>query len=527
MPNDEEVRAVAPHRLFLGVGPGSARGTLVAATEGETRFVASAPGEPGLPHEQVASASHWLTAQCGYAVSTEMIDAVVVRGAPLRVGLIGACSAADESAVRSAERSGLAHISAVPGTPPRHAVGQVDWARSLLHACQRGVYDALMIVTPPGSMPAWLAQLLSGALAATENDGTDLLIVATDGAISPVLPTCAQLLIRGASLPSQLADALTVILARRVTASAAPPAPLLAHMSALAAGLAFAASELREPVAYLDVSIGTTVMIARGSDVEILFDPDGDCATGAVAVLERVGAEHLSRWIPFPIAEEALRHWAIRRVCRPRALPVEATDRAIAAGFARAALSALIANSPTSFTDCTRCIVGPGVLEWSAPVEAMCFVADVLRGVRIANLAADPDDLLPIVGALAMHAPDSARSLLSHDLLTDIGTLIALPMNAQRAAMSAVAIAAEGDRASRVTIATDTISRIRLPSPRSVRVIFRDGREETLAMAGHSGNFLIDTRARPLVRIGIPDEARASVSARLRPLLESEEVRHG
>src|SRR5207244_2574315 len=91
MPLEMPVGGVSPRRIFLDIRPGTTWATMIAATEGETRFVTSTPGEPGPKDVQARTALQLLAAQCGYPVTPDMVDVAIVRGKPLNVGVIGAC----------------------------------------------------------------------------------------------------------------------------------------------------------------------------------------------------------------------------------------------------------------------------------------------------------------------------------------------------------------------------------------------------------------------------------------------------
>jgi hypothetical protein len=520
---DAPVGGISPRRIFLDIGPGTTRATMIAATEGAARFIASAPGEPGTFQDRARSALQWLATQCGYPVTPEMVDVAIIRGRPLKVGIVGRRGAADEEAIERAGRSGIAQVAEVPGTPPSKADKRPEWVRPLLDALMRGEYDALIIATQPGSLPTWAAQLLNGLHAVPAHRPRDVIVIASDVSLASVLPPGVSLFGHDASLPHHLSDALMAIRSRRIFGENAPPPSVMSSISALSAGLTFVAGALRETVVHMDVSAGTTVLIARTSGVDILVDADVDCAAGAVALLDRYGTEEIGRWLPFPIEEHALRQWAIRRISHPAALLVEANDRAIAAAFARTALTPLLAKAAMPIADAARCVIGPAALEWSLPEEAAYLVADVLRGVRFAHVAADADDLLPIIGALAAHDPESAHALLTNDLFSDVGGVLTRPESAQRKDAPVAAIIQDGGRAMRMPIAANAITRIPVPPTRSLRIIGRDGREETVQVAGQSGDLLVDTRTRPLSHRASPDSARGSVRERLKPALASEE----
>lgn len=514
-----EGASVSPRNLLLNIGDQMCEALLVAAAEGVTRFVASAPAARGGPGGDVPSAIALLTDQAGIPLAADDVEAVIVRGRPLRLSVVGEQTEQDRAALRSVERDGTARPGVSPDAAPRGGPRMAEWVRNIVEPFDRGADDALILLLPGGALPAWAADLMTALHAPALRPDRHIIVVASDIAIAAALPTGAVLLVRDDALPRALGDALTSIRARRLARGLAAATPALSFVQAAAAGVALARREGGETLVYLEVSEGSTVLVAHPLGVEWWHDAECDAAAGAATLLHRVGAEEVARWIPFPTDAAALRAWAVRRAAAPGALLTDQTDRTIAGGFARAALRALIARSDDAHPAPDRCILGPSFLRYEAPANALLAVADILRAPRAVDVAADPDDLLPVVGYLALSSPESARSLLREDALAPLGTLIVAPSSGPRRE-SPVAALLDGEAGpARTALAPDALTALPAATAGAVRLIRRDGHEETIAANGGPHGLLIDTRARPLRRGAGAPGTRGSVSDRLRPAL--------
>ncbi len=522
---DAEAAAVSPRQLILQIGDHRCEAVLTAATEGTTRFIASAPGELGRYGGAVGAALRLLSEQCGYALAHEDIDAVLVRGQPLLARVVGEPNDEDRAALHIAERDGAVRTVAPPDAPPRGG-RLTDWVRQIAEQFERGEVDLLIVALPPGDLPQWAAQLLNAVQATPPGAGRQLIIFMSGDALVPALDPGTVLLERNGTLPQRFAERVARIrIARRV-----PDLPTTVNAcsstTAVAAGVALARHNDKETIAYLDLSEGSTLIVAHPSGVDVLHDAACDRGAGAVTLLHRLGVEAVAQWIPFPIDAASLRTWAVRRVAAPRAVLIDPVDRAIAGGFARATLRALVAKSAAIQT-ATRCIIGPGLLHTGTTEDAMLAVADILPASPMMAIETDADDLIPVVGYVAMHRPDSARSLLAHDALAPMGAILTQAARNGRDDGAIAAVLAGHAGETRTAIAHDAITAVAVRSTASVNVIRRDGREESLVVPGGPGGLLVDTRVRPLRGGAGRPTARGNVSDRLRAALAAEESGHG
>jgi hypothetical protein len=522
MTTDTRTSVVSPRSVILHLGDYRCEALLTAATEGATRFVASAPDEPGPSGDGVATALQMLADQCGDALTQEDIEAIIVRGRPLSARVVGELIDADRAALHAVERDGTVRILTAHDAPPRRASRRKEWAEQIAAQSRRGANDLLIVALPTGNVPVWAAQLVNAVQESPRRADHQLVILASDAALAPALLPDTILLERNDTLPRTLAGTLAHIRAARRAPNLPARAHALSAVAATAAGVSFARGTQDETIAYLNLSEGSTIVIAHPAGIDVLHDADCDMAAGAVTLLHRVGAETIARWIPFPMDAASLRSWAVRRVAAPRALLIDPADRAIAGGFARAVFRVLIARSAAPHTP-TRCIVGPGLMRIGMAADAMRAVADSVPVSRLAAIEADVDDLLPAVGYFAMHAADSARSLLAHDALAPLGTILAVPSRGERSDAAVVALLTGSSGETRTPIARDELTPIALRSAGTIRLIRRDGREESCAVGGGPGGVLVDTRARPLRGSAAKADTRGKISDRLRAPVAGEE----
>jgi hypothetical protein len=522
---DAQTSAVSPRSVFIHIGDHRCEALLTAATEGATRFVASAPGEPGRQSDSVSPALQVLSDQSGYMLTPDDIEAILVRGRPLRGRVVGESSDDDRAALSGIERNGTLRTVAPVEAPPRGGSRLANWVREGAEQFNRGAIDVLIVALPPGDLPEWAARLINAVHESSLRADRQLIVLASSAEIAPALLPGVVLLERNDVLGQALAGQLAHLRATRLTPDLPARVRALSTTTSVAAGVSFARQDADEILVYLDIAEGSTAVVAHPSGIELLHDAACDLASGAVALLHRLGAEEVLRWIPFPIEAAALRAWAVRRVAAPRALPIDPTDRAIAGGFARAALRSLVATAASHPP--TRCIVGPGLLRLGMPTDALLAVADILPESRTVAVEIDADDLLPIVGYLAAQDTASARSLLTHDALTPLGAVMMLPANGERKASAADAIRTGSSGSTRTAVARDDITPVAVPSAETVHVIWRDGREEPVTVYGGTAGLLVDTRARPLRGIAARADGRGNVSNRLRAALAVDDTQRG
>ena len=508
----ENAAHVAPRQIIVTYSPIAAQASLLAATEGETRFVTSVPiphaGRPMATHEAVTS----LAEHTGMSLADDRLDGVILGGPPLRVRVVGEIGDAEHTALAALRHAGALVMTAAPEPPRTRSSRIATWVDNLVRSLDDAWVDAALILTPSGALPAWAARLLTALDAMTLP--CRIVIVASDPALMTAMPADARFVTRDDTLAASLTASLTTAHQERVLPGITLDAPAIYRNHALAAALDLARRPHETSTLYVDCTDGTTVIVINALGATIIHDAQIDAAAGAIALLERFGADAIARWLLFPIEPPTLRAWALRRAAWPTAILTDPTDQAICLAFTRAALRDVLARDPQSLAAVAHCILGPSFFRNAAPCEAFRLVADILPPVRALHISGDPDDLLPVAGFVARLHPGEADSLYAHDTLTSLGTLITHDGRATNRPDTGTLRSTRADQ--KVRAPADSLTLIHCPSDAILQYATSGAHGDHLAVTGGSCGLLIDTRNRPLRRATDYLVQRDSVSARLR-----------
>ena len=458
-----------------------------------------------------------LASQCGYALSGE-IAVAIIAGPPIAVQIIGEPGAADAAAFDLAERFGVARRAAAPVTPPRNPARQRSWFQPAIDAWRNEQVEALLVIVPPGVLPQWAAQILT-ALGDVESQGdARCLVLGSDPNLIAALPTGAAFIARDDHPSSQFIAALNRLRAARLLHQLPNGTALLSRPEAISVALRAISTQSKKPCVYLDVADGTTVIVADASGAAVYHDPEIDGARGVIRLLRRCETEQITRWIPFALAPDLLRAWAVRRVSWPMALLTDQEDRAIAAACARASLGQMLGTMTQPIPDGATWMLGPALSSLVSPA-ALGMVADLMPSVRTAVTACDSDDCIAIIGALSIAYPSDAWSLLAHDAPVPAGSVVQAAVAGGRARNSIAATLADSDGRTRTTdVAANTLTTIACQGPVTLGLTGQTAQGDRIAVHGGAGGILVDTRRRPLAA-ATPHPPRPNVSGRLRPIV--------
>lgn len=520
-PGTDQPTGLAPHQLIVTADSLRVNLSLVAPTEGRARFITNSPAITHEARRGIPGALYRLADQCGFPCTEEMIHGVVVAGPPLALHLVGERGTADQTALDYIARYGIAHVEAPPPPLPRHPERDRAWCDAIRATWEEGEFETLLVVIPPGALPLWVAPLLTTLAEGKPAEYARLLVIGSDPDLAAALPPGALFLPRDERLTEHLAAALNYQRATRLFNWLPGQTPVVSRPEALAAAARAIATERGTPCVYLDVADGTTVVVADERAFALHHDPAMDYARSAVRLLNRAGPDEIARWLPFPLDPAALRAWAVRRVSWPMATLTDDEDRAIAAAMARAALRLALGSIRERISDGAAWILGQSVAALGAPAFALRSVADLLPAVRLATVARDGDDLLPIVGLLASLNADDATGALVADAVIPAGSVLQDSASGERArGTRSVTITCRDDRRT-VAVPSNTMTTIPCDAPATI-TLTRDGRDETpIRVEGGDGGILLDTRRRPLATVP-RQESRPNVSERLRPTASRE-----
>lgn len=512
---DQQSGTTAQH-LIVTADSFQANISLIAPTEGRTRFIAGSPAITTEPQRGMPGALSRLASQCGYALSAEMASAAVIAGPPVQVQVVGERGEDDMAALEIAERFGVARIVGEPVTPSRpHARGH-SWYQSVTRAWRDGQTEVLLIILPPGALPLWAADVLTALNETPPAGDARCLVLASDTDLAMALPPDTILFLRGDHLAQELTGALNRIRATRCLRWLPNEIPLLSRLEALIAAMRAISTERSRPSIYLDVGDGTTAIIADESATDVYHDPEIDGARGAIRLLRRCDTEQFTRLIPFTLGENTLRTWALRRISWPMAFLTDAEDRAIAAAFAHMAIRLVLGSAIGRIPDNALWILGPSLARLGSSATVLRMVADLMPSIRLAVVVCDSDDLIAATGALAIPYPGDVSSLLAHDALITVGSVVQAPMPGGRASNPITAMLTDDYRTRATDVTANSLTTITCDGPATLRLKGWETGIIQIAVDGGAGGVLVDTRRRPLAAV-TPQASRPNVSGRLRP----------
>ena len=246
-------------------------------------------------------------------------------------------------------------------------------------------------------------------------------------------------------------------------------------------------------------------------------------AYGCSGVLDRAGNEHVLRWLPFDLSNQALHEQILNRLLRPQIVPITQEDLFLNQALAREALRPVLHELqqewPTFEFDLI--VATGGVLTHVAhPAEALLMLLDVLPIAKeattlVLDIYLDRDGLLPMCGALAWVNADAAFCVLEQDALRN-GPLASCVVVHSTGTPGTLAVEVEltpvSGPAVTIPVMHGEIRRIPLPPGRRGTLHLRpapqvrigtnrpgeDVQSDVAAIQGSTLGIVIDARGRPL-----------------------------
>lgn len=201
--------------------------------------------------------------------------------------------------------------------------------------------------------------------------------------------------------------------------------------SSLSSLVRFLAQHYAMNVAAIDVgSNNTTIMMAgeRGEFIPQVNTGVG-MGTGLGAILQRVGARRIARWLPFTVSEEELRQFVTNHMLHPESLPTSQRELHLFQAFAREAimLSRDASGSENFGQFEADLILATGGILAHAPrySQAALLLLDALQPRGVTSLVLDRTMLISQLGAVASVAPIAAVQVNENDaVMHRLGTCV-------------------------------------------------------------------------------------------------------
>lgn len=269
----------------------------------------------------------------------------------------------------------------------------------------------------------------------------------------------------------------------------------------------------------LDMGSASTLLVAAlDGEIDTQVEANYGVGHGAPGLLERVGVEAVQRWLPFAAEPLEIRNYALNKSLRPASVPVGLRDLYIEHALLRAGLRHLIDNARSHWPGINPAGSLNGIdliLAGGSPLTAtgspgfnLLLITDVARPDGMTEVLADPNGVIPALGAIANISPEAVAQLLEGDSLERLGTVLSVsgepPVGKPIAKMK---ITTEDNEVYDQELIGGDVLLLPLPPGRRLTLDIRLTRGLTLAgkrrfkrvvMGGVAG-VLIDGRGRPLM----------------------------
>lgn len=198
---------------------------------------------------------------------------------------------------------------------------------------------------------------------------------------------------------------------------------------------------------------GTLLEIATGRGAMSIFRADLDVNSSARTLLQ-IPTTDISRWVPFQMTDDEVRHWLLNRSLRPQTVITGDNDRQIAAGAVREMVSLAGRKAGLeSDPDIDLILVGRELMQ-NAGSGGLLVALDALRPLPsdgVVMLSVDRDSIAGAVGSISVGEPDYAREVIENDFLSPLASCVVFQGEAQA-----------GSQIAEIEIATDTGDRERM-----------------------------------------------------------------
>jgi hypothetical protein len=205
----------------------------------------------------------------------------------------------------------------------------------------------------------------------------------------------------------------------------------VASTTSLSSLVRFLAQHYAMNVTAVDVGGSSTAVMFAGEQGEFMPMVQSSVGMGPSmgAILQRVGFQHIARWLPFDMTEEELREFVLNRMLHPQATPTGIRELQIGQAFAREAIILTLEEGRRHKFDWPNAdlIMATGGVFAHAPKygQAALMLLDAIQPRGVTSLVLDRTMLISQLGAVATVAPVAAVQVNENDAVTyRLGTCV-------------------------------------------------------------------------------------------------------
>ncbi len=206
---------------------------------------------------------------------------------------------------------------------------------------------------------------------------------------------------------------------------------LMTSATSLSSLVRFLAQHYAMNVTAVDIGGATTTLMLAGESGEFIpmVNTGIGVGPGLGAVLQRVGLQRITRWLPFDLSEEEVRQFVLNRMLHPQVVSTSLRDLQISQAFAREAVILTVEAARQNnfeWLDADLILATGAILARSPKYgQAALMLLDALQPRGVTSLALDRTMLISQLGAVATVAPVAAVQVNENDAVTHrLGTCV-------------------------------------------------------------------------------------------------------
>ena len=224
-------------------------------------------------------------------------------------------------------------------------------------------------------------------------------------------------------------------------------------------------------------------------------------AHASIRALLGADVRQIMAMLPYPLAEEDLRHWILNRSLRPNSVSNSSKDRIIEAALTSVAIRSVwreVAGSGDRQHDVL--IGGAAMAEWNSPALALlcllnAFQPDSASGVLEVHL--DRDGMLYSAGAVGDLSPALAADVVERDLLSSLASVIVVRSDGAEGDLAVKGeIAYESGKSRPFSVPVGSVQRLQLGPDESAVVTLNCESNVSIGSSGKGDKVVIGEQVR-------------------------------
>ncbi|GER87197.1 hypothetical protein KDW_13590 [Dictyobacter vulcani] len=206
----------------------------------------------------------------------------------------------------------------------------------------------------------------------------------------------------------------------------------VASATSLSSLVRFLAQHYAMNVTAVDVGGSTTTVMLAGEQGEFIPMVNSGIGVGTNIgdILQKVGLQRITRWLPFLITEDEVRQFVLNHMLHPQTLPTDSRELALMQAFAREAIALTVEaarkSSQLELPDTDLILATGGVLSHAPKYgQVAMMLLDALQPRGVTSLVVDSTMLISQLGAVATAAPVMAVQVNENDAVSHrLGTCV-------------------------------------------------------------------------------------------------------